>query len=58
MEEKYSVVRYFDTYPDVVQARNLNYQSVKKIAGELKKCNKKLYVTYEILKELCQETKK
>ena len=52
MEEKYSVVRYFDTYPDAVQARNLDYQSAKKIAGELKKRNKKLYITYEILKEL------
>ena len=51
-EKKYSVVRYFDTYPDAVQARNLDYQSAKKIADELKKRDKKKpYRTYEILKE-------
>ena len=45
-DKKYIVVRYFDTYPDGVQTRNLDYQSAKKIADELNCKNNRPYVEY------------
>ena len=45
-DKKYIVVRYFDTYPDGVQVRNLDYQSAKKIADELNCKNNRPYVEY------------
>lgn len=50
-EEYYKVVRYFDTYPEKVIESNVGYRYAKKIASVLNNRNKKLNVTYEILKE-------